>query len=645
MTRIIYKKIIPFFLFFLYLIIAITIPVPAKADGDKGFDDTDVLSDLRSSDGFDILRYPFGESKDLRIVNFVEYCYSYRANMRDNYGLYVYIYNPKGLNLDTGNANFIQMAVNYDEYGNPREFEKFGLKFLSKAEESNYRNLFYKFKVIDREINGTTFFDRVNSNERRYDVSGIEILTRGNNTAIEYNVAGSFRFTGYAKGYGPDENAESTLSCEVKELETVTLETHSTFYRTGEYAKDIRHDLTSVYFSVPDRFFENYGTLQRIKAEWYEYVTTPVVITSNGAVYDSLYPYLGVNVNDNTEIPVQIYTGYRNMLGENGHYDKYDWAYNCNYTDAVDRRCDELFYLFSTEGNSISEYVLPSERLKRYAENYTKTYKHGKIKVPGKDISGDLFESGLAPERESVPYVDGDIHHKLVDFDAGDTFDMLNYIDGNTGWQRLFAGLFGLSPRELDESYIGVSPIRVVTDEDMNKSDVARELLINKNELNGFRAFYENAKNNSEKVVLFRFAQTDYECLPVMCYDRVTGRNYDKNGILDNADYGESTYVVLESVFFNFDVIQLTFVKDGVYTAIPVVNSPVDIYNDMTLPERAARWKLLLAYLLCILLLIVLAASGILPLILKAILFVLTLPLNAIGAVIRKVKKRKGKSE
>lgn len=652
MTKILYKKIIVFFLVLLSLLTVVNVPVQAKADSGNAFDKTNVLDDLRSSEGFNILKYPFAESKDIQIINFVEYCYSFRANMRNNYGLYIYIYNPKGLNLDTGNANFIQMAVSYDENGNPREFEKFGLKYLSKAEESNYKNLFYKFKVIDREINGTTFFDRVNSNERRYDVSGIELLTYGSNLATEYNVAGSFRFTGYAKGYGSDEDAESTLNCEVKELETITLSTHSTYYRTGEYAKDHRHDLTSVYFSVPNRFFETYGALQKIKAEWYEYQTTPIVITSNSSVYDLLYPYLGVNVNDNSDIALQLYTGYQEMVGSNGHYDKYDWAYNCNYTNAVNTRCDEINYLFSTEGKSISEYVLSSERIKNYVESYTKTYKNGRIDVPGKNISADLFESGLSSGRTSVSYVGNNVHHKLVDFDAGDTFDMLNYTDTSSGWQRFFAGLFGLAPRELDDSYKGISPIRIVTDDDMARADIARTLLINGNEseLNAFKAFYNTAKSNNETVVLFRFAQTDYMCLPVMCYNRFTGKNLDKNGLFDSADYGESTYVVSESVFLNFDIIQLTFNKDGVYTVIPVVNSPIDIYNDITLPKQATSWwKLLLTYILLILLLIILAATGILPLILKAIVYVILLPFRLLGWAIKKmsnaIHKRKERKE
>ena len=177
-------------------------PNIAYAEGTLNFDTTNVLDDLRSSsvggEPFDLNDYPFDESKDIQVINFVEYCYSYKANMRGNYGLYVYVYNPKGLNLSTNSkSNKIQMAVSYDEDGNPNDYAKFDLQFLSKSEESNYKNLFYKFKVIDREIDGTTFAERVNSNERRYDVSGIELTTYGQVNAVDYPCGGSYIFSGY----------------------------------------------------------------------------------------------------------------------------------------------------------------------------------------------------------------------------------------------------------------------------------------------------------------------------------------------------------------------------------------------------------------------------------------------------------------
>ena len=74
MTKILYKKIIVFFLVLLSLLSAVNFPVQAKADSGNAFDSTNVLDDLRSSEGFNILKYPFTESKDVQLINFVEYC-------------------------------------------------------------------------------------------------------------------------------------------------------------------------------------------------------------------------------------------------------------------------------------------------------------------------------------------------------------------------------------------------------------------------------------------------------------------------------------------------------------------------------------------------------------------------------------------
>lgn len=95
-------------------------PQIAYASSENSFDTTNVLDDLLSStiDGkpFDLKDYPYNENGTLRIVSFIEYCYSFKSNMRANYGLYMLIYNPQALNLSTNSKqNKIQMAVSYDK--------------------------------------------------------------------------------------------------------------------------------------------------------------------------------------------------------------------------------------------------------------------------------------------------------------------------------------------------------------------------------------------------------------------------------------------------------------------------------------------------------------------------------------------------
>lgn len=514
------------------------------------------------------------------------------------------------------------------------------LKFCSVSNEKFYEKLFYKFKIIDHKgQDGKTMIQRVKSSERRYDISGIETLEKGKTLPIDYGIGGTYKFSGYATGFGADTR-ENTLTCAVTELETIQLEVHKTNFRTGEYKTNHRHDLTSVYFSVPQKFFDNYGSLQKIKAEWYEYKTSPIVVTSNSTVYNGLVNQIGVNTNGNTQ-RISLYSGYQELVGASGHYNKYNFGYNV--VGEVNDRLDTLNYVFSTNGSDISKYVLTSSRLQSYIESYTKTYANGKIEIPGKTLSADLFESGLDSNRRNVAFVEDDIHHKLVNIDADDTFNMLNHSDSNSGAVRFFSWLFGLGPTEVDSSYTNVKPIHIVSEEERNDSNISKTLLIDgsDNALKQFKDFYDREKEKGNKTVLFRFAETDYETIPVIAYDEYSGKNLSK-------DYGKDTFVVRESVFLNFDIIELTFSRNGTYTVIPVVSNPIDIYNDITIPEVVDKYawlKKLIVIILLILLLIVLLSTGILPLVIKGVIYVIILPFKAVGwclkTIIEAFKKEK----
>lgn len=638
------------------------IPAPlayAESNRDLEFDKTSVMDDLTGATmngkPFNLLNYPFYPSAtpEMYLVGVIEYCYAYAANANGNYGLYLYMYNPNGLDIDTGSdANVVLMAVDYDTYpiteeSKPIKYEEFSLKFCSTVESGSYKHLFYKFRVVDHEsADGKTVRDRVNSNGRRYDISGFELqMTDG--TIDDFGVGGSYIFTGYTKGYGPDENAESDLDCKVNDLETVEVQTTSTFYRTGEYKTNYQHDLTSVYFAVPSKFFDDYGGLQKVKADWYEYVTTPIVISSNSEVLSELEPWIGKNIGKfNNDVPLSLYTGFQKLSGSGGHYTKYDWVYNAHPGDGVraeaNTYCERLNWLFSTNGADISEYVLSSARLQSYVDTYDKSHDEGNLPIPGKQINGDLFEDGLSADRAAVDYVGNDIHHKQFNFDANEEFDMLNYDDSNSGWIKFFNALFGFAPSDVDQSYKGISPIHIVTDDDMAQPDIAKNLLIDGRDepLQKFRDFYNNSVKDNDgdgkpdyKVVLLRFAQTDFMRLPVMAYNNHTGTNLDKQ-------YGASTYVVQESVFYNFDVLELTFNDKGVYTVIPVVNDPIDIFNDIQLPannDGLGILEIILMVLALIVLLVIL--MPILPYIIKVVIWVIMLPFKLIAAIVKGIQK------
>ena len=102
------------------------------------FDNTNVLDDLRSSDDFNVYDYRQNtfNVEEMSMIRFVEYCYSPHANMRNCYGLYVYVYNPLGIEIDLSHdRNKIQIAVSYNGT-TPIDYEKFDLEFCNYCVEN-----------------------------------------------------------------------------------------------------------------------------------------------------------------------------------------------------------------------------------------------------------------------------------------------------------------------------------------------------------------------------------------------------------------------------------------------------------------------------------------------------------------------------
>ena len=626
--------------------------------GSVSFDDSNVLDDLKSStingESFDILDYPFDENGDISIVNFVEYCYSYKVNMRSNYGLYIYLYNPKGLDIDTSSKqNKVQMAVswvkNEDGTYSADRYEKFNLKFCNESSDSNYKSLFYKFKVIDREIDGATMVDRVNSNERRYDISGIELLTKGSVNATDYTIGGTYKFTGYAQGYGNSD--ENTLSCVVQDLETLKLEVHSTYYRTGVSSPGEGHynEVNSVYFSVPDRIFNMYGNLQKIRAEWWEYKIKPALVLNDESFFNLATQYTGQEVKNyspdgdyltrlyDQSIPFNAYSLNELLEGSVSYY----WTFNVDLLDWKagnvgkdwEKTCDNVsnllpfvFYSPAENIDSVFSFLyskqvagdVASSVVEDYVYNYSNELGNGYIDCNGRQISKDLFIDSVDDGRI--------MGHNDQTIDFGDTFDLKSYDSNHSWWEKLWT--FGFSWPETDEHYENVQPIYEVKADDLLFTDdvVSSRLLINKDDVSDFRTYYTAESIKGNHVILFRFANTDYFC---------------QNAFMQKANGNGSTggYIAQMTWFFDFDIIELTFNKDGNYRVIPAVSSPIDIVNGISAPPVSFEWWKLVLMIIGFLLGILLLAP-ILPYIIKAVIWVISLPFKAIAGIVKSVKKQ-----
>lgn len=635
----------------------------AESNRQLEFDKTNVMDDLTGStiDGkpFNLYDYPYdstGIVKHPEIMNVVEYCYSFYSNARGNYGLYLYFYNPQALNIDTDSpANKVQLAVSWtkDKDGNivADEYDKFALQFCSVSEGASYARLFYKFRVIDRTgADGKTIAERVNSNERRYDISGVELVAEGNSNATEYTVGGTYTFTGYAKGYGADENAESNLSCAVRNLETIRVDLAGTtdgvdkrtYWRSNSSSAGAHHQnqINSVFFAIDKKVLEKYGyILQRIKAEWWEYKTRPAIVIDDLSIYNALSAFNGVKISE-------AYDRTRGWTLHNADFDiigggmgsgqvvTYQWSWNAElgtgvnswFSDDIDTLLPLLFY---TGGIDVNDYTLLPETLEAYFNTYSKSYDKGHLQFNNKDYSADLFEDTVDKGRTRG--------YNLREFDIGnpdDYWDIRSYDDTHSWWNKLWD--YGFGSIQTDDTYLDVPPIQMVTPQDMSVSDLATHLKINPDDVNTFKDYYNSVKKDCE-VFLFRYAVTDYwaEDLTVFEIDQNKYGGTHHNGV------GE---IRQGTQFFDFDIIEFTFNKEGVYTVIPVVSSPVDHisgYTPSIEAESSEWWKIVLAVLALIVLLVIL--MPILPYIVQAVVWLIMLPFKAIAALFKGIKKR-GKS-
>ena len=542
-----YKRYIPLLLVVLCIVMCVLslfFPSFTYADTtqsiDNKFDKTNVLDDLKSSNEFDILDYPFdilGE-REPELITFVEYCYNYNESNQNNYGLYVYIYNPQGTDIETADSkNKIGLAVSYnsDSTGNleANRYEKFDLHFCSKS-DGLYKNLFYKFKIIDRtsDIDGKSICERVNRVARRYDISEIELFFNGNIKANSYGIGGSFTFTGFSKGYGSDKTAESTLLVDYKPLRTVQLEVHSTFWRSksSPLGKDYRNELDSVYFSVPNEYLNEYDSLQKIHASWYETRTNAGWVITNSELdsFDVGGSYHG-NTGSSWCIKVKKLDDFvsSKMLLEYVHKD-----------NAECHKGYPVFFKYGLMG--YNDCILMNET----------SFNQSKDPVFGGETAGRTW--GLND----------------VTIDAGDNYDLLSYDETHGFWDTVkdfgfWNTLLGKTPD--DSSFKNIKPIIPIERDKYEKYSaelLAQELYVDSHEADAFCDYVHTSWEKGETPFLFRFAVTQYHSEP-----------------------RESFYYYFDTeIFCDFDIIDLTFVRDDEYFVIPVVASPIDIIGGAEKP-------------------------------------------------------------
>lgn len=543
------------------------------------YDNTDIESDLAD---IDVSAYPKNENGRHRLldeVGFMEYAYSDSVFIADNYyGLYFYVYNPteKPVVLAEG-AHHVNMATAYDENGTPIDYNNCEITFL----DATANNRFLKFKLTDsraaydREVSYAAKHD----GERRYDIASIQLLFSGDDhatdsfTGVDNQEGVSFTYfcTGYSAGCGADPEAESTLDIQYKKLDTIGLDIQSTWYRTDRIDGEMRYTLSSVYFAVDDRYITDYGTLQIVKAEWYEYKTTPILVTDSNQIETALTPYLGYTLPQDekgdyrdTSVPFYFYE----YLGPGDTADHHGLGWNTYYSrDSMQmRRYDWLIKVDDIKA------TVPSEKVQEWAENYPVYAGDDVLTVDGRTYNANLFTDEVD---------DGHTRgYNVKVFDARDESQWIDLktIDQTSDWDKFWNQFLPAGSR--DEEWViaeDVKPIEEVTPERVNASDAAvmNDLLVDSSQVGKLRSYVQTAEESNKTVYMLRFSLSEYNA---------TDLEYHPSDDWSGHDYIDF-YAATDTVYLSFDIIYLGFVKNDVVTIIPVVADPVDVYPALTPTE------------------------------------------------------------
>ena len=373
----------------------------AHAETANEFDKTDVLEDLEAATiddkAFSLEDYAFNEKEQTAVLLLAEYCYSFYENKQGNYGLYLYVWNPRGLAFDaTASRNTAELS-----FGDGEEYRKYPLRYLSRSEKRGYEGLFYKYKIELTAEERSKLLKSLNSSKRVYHVSGIELLTQGETSPHDYEVNAVYEYTGYAKGYGSNENDDSLTYTKYKgEVFTITENgLKQTFYRpAGSNGKNsyTQDTLQTVYFAVPNRLFEQYGVISELRAEWLKAKTAWGMVTGTEEYYKAFLECVGYSTKNTSplwgtnKLPFTDYGLYAPSTA-----DKEGFAFNCNVSSA--QNIPYLAYVLPTDEwgkDKADEYVVSWQQINEWMKGYHDTYDKPKSYITPKP---DGAPSGWVP--------------------------------------------------------------------------------------------------------------------------------------------------------------------------------------------------------------------------------------------------------
>ena len=665
----------------------------------SSIDETNVLDDLKGStlNGKEFNKDDFAQSdiRDPQIISLVEYGYSFYATKNDDYGLYVYIYNPHAQAFRDDVRNQIQMKA-----GDGGE-NTYHLTFLNYSTEVGYEGLFYKYKVTLTDTQKRLVLEDLLRAKRIYKVTEFELVSR-DGAVQNYPCATTYTFTGYAKGYGSElaEN-ESTLTCSVDGFEEyVKLNVHQTVYRPhgmfpieegGNSRKGQLYDgnqiqINSCYFRVPEKYFTKYGELTKTLCEWYEYQTQPMLVTTDANAYNKLHalhgaPLTTFDPSHNQAVMVMSWGNeyYNNLhtLTPPWHKTPFHWASNLDQSAFIDDggeyKVQYSDYMLFWPGGDLSSEDWLSQRFPNLAGIFYTNGAYYSAEIPADSIQQELLQNSEYLGGETVVgrysetlFTDTvDIGHtrgynkEWIQLSKNENLIWNNAVVEEHGAAHFYDELVK------EEESITFQKGITVTNADLKGTDeeISKNLFIAEENVADLKNEFDKAQKNEEKVVLLRYATTNYHSAKAIV--KIVDTSDDKtendkddtlmHSWMDEYHYDRiNGYLAQETVFLNFNVISLWFATDDAETEIPVMMAPQDVISGLQPgvgeePESIGNdgvpwyiWLILALLIIAVIIVLIIFFPVLRPIIAaiaKGVVFIILLPFKLIGWIAKKISE------
>ena len=423
---------------------------------DKIAIETDLASTTIGGVKFDPARYGYDEKGTLQILTMLEYGYP------DDPALYLYLYNPQDLALNTRDRRYaVTLAP-----GDDPNYTKYPLKVLSTSGTDAHSRLWIKCRIdIGADKLTAAFKDK---QERTYRLGEIELVVGDKVRA--FPIGGEWTYSGTTAG--GDLTSTSTM------ISVIELELHPLVYRGDRFSAQFEYDqVNSVYFSLPKDFEKKNGTVTSIRCTWTEYDSGWILACPTDKVRDSLASAAGKSVTSYTDVYPEVY-----LYLAPGAGNRFVFAWNVkDATAKITYDVDTLQWVVKYDGEQNELGAIVESDLQEQINAAWLAYNQGADNYFSQ--GGKVFEGDIMTDQSFTVSVDS----------------------GASVWERIFLGKN--TTEQSNRAFQRVTENALINPEAM--------LLVDQSYKKELTDALAKADQNEEDLMILHFASCDYNAIPV----------------------------------------------------------------------------------------------------------------------------------